>query len=186
MDDAFAKNLGGNFQNLDALREAVREDIIKGKERERQAILENQVQDQLLAKVSFEVPPSLLQEEQENIFREQWERLSQYGVKPEQMDHGKMLEAIKPMAERRTRVNLLLGQIAKQEGIEVDDAEVDATIARIAVHSGRDVNEVRKFYEERQLIGPLKRQLRDERTMKLLLDKAKISDAPLTAPEAND
>ena len=38
LDDAFAQNLGGNFQTLADLRTAVREDIIKGKERERQAL----------------------------------------------------------------------------------------------------------------------------------------------------
>jgi trigger factor len=186
LDDNFAKGLGGNFQTLDALRAAVREDIIKGKERERQAVLENQVQDQLLARHPFEVPPSLIQQEQENIFREQWERLSQYGVKPEQMDHTKMLEAIKPMAERRSRVKILLDRIADQEGLTVDDAEADATLARIAVHSGREVNEVRKFYQERELMGTLKQQLRDDKTMKLLLEKAKVSTTPEPAPEANE
>ena len=120
------------------------------------------------------MPPSLIQQEQENLFREQWERLSQYGVKPEQMDHTKMMEAIKPMAERRARVKLILERIADQEGLSVDDAEVDATLARIAVHSGRDVNEVRKLYQERELTGSLKEQLLGEKTMKLLLDKAKV------------
>jgi trigger factor len=164
----------------------VREDIIKGKERERQAVLENQVQDQLLARHAFEAPPSLIQQEQENIFREQWERLSQYGVKPEQMDHTKMLEAIKPMADRRARVKILLGCIAEQEGLTVDDAEADATLARIAVHSGREVNEVRKVYQERDLMDTLKQQLRDDKTMKMLLDQAKVNTAPQAAPEANE
>ncbi len=186
LDDTFARSLGGNFQTMADLREAVREDIIKGKERERQAVLENQVHDQLLARHTFEVPPSLIQQEQENMFREQWERLSQYGVKPEQMDHTKMLEAIKPMAERRVRVKILLDRIADQEGLTVDDAEVDATLARIAVHSGRDVNEVRKFYQERELTGALKRQLRDEKTMKMLLDKANVGTTPQAAPEAHE
>jgi FKBP-type peptidyl-prolyl cis-trans isomerase (trigger factor) len=100
------------------------------------------------------------------------------------MDHSKMLEAIKPMADRRARVKLLLERIAAQEGLSVDDAEVEATLARIAVHSGRDVNEVRKLYQERDLIGELKRQLRQEKTMKLLLDQAKVSTAPAAAPAA--
>lgn len=189
LDDTFAKNLGGNFQTLDALREAVREDIIKGKERERQAILENQVQDQLIGKHPFEVPPSLIKQEQENLFREQWERYSQYGMDPAQMDHTKLLEALQPMGERRARVKILLERIAKLEGISVDEAEADATLARIAVHSGRDVNEVRKFYQERDLMEGLKEQLRSEKTMKLLLDQAKISEAPQveeTAPEAKE
>ena len=186
LDDAFAKSLGGNFQTLSDLREAVREDIIKGKERERQALLENQVQDQLLARTTFEVPPSLLKQEQENIFREQWERYSQYGLDPAKMDHSKLIEALKPMAERRTRVKVILERLAAQEGLSVDDAEVEATLARIAVHNGKDVAEVRKFYEEQDLTGALKRQLRDEKTMKLLLDKAVVNTAPQAAPETKE
>ena len=186
LDDAFAKGLGGNFQTLSDLREAVREDIIKGKERERQALLENQVQDQLLARTTFEVPPSLLKQEQENIFREQWERYSQYGLDPAKMDHSKLLEALKPMAERRTRVKVILERLAGQEDLSVDDAEVEATLARIAVHNGKDVAEVRKFYEEQDLTGALRRQLRDEKTMKLLLDKAVVNTAPQAAPETKE
>jgi trigger factor len=174
LDDAFAQALGGNFQTMADLRRAVREDIIKVKERERQALLENEAMDQLLARHQFEVPPTLLHQEQDSIFREQWERLSQYGVNPASMDHTKMLEAIKPMAERRVRIKLVLERIAAQEGLTVEDAEVDAALARIAVGSGKDVAEVKKFYREHDLMGALRRQLRDEKTMKFLLDRATV------------
>ena len=186
LDDDFAKGLGGNFQGVADLREAVREDIIKGKERMRQANLENQVKDQLLARTAFEAPPSLIQQEQENLFREQWSRLSQYGVKPADVDQTKMLEAIRPLAERRVRVKLLLERIADQEGNAVDDAEADAALARVAAQRGREVAEVRKFYQEHDLMGALKRQLREEKTMKMLLDQAILSNAPQPAPEAEE
>jgi len=186
LDDDFAKGLVGNFRGVADLREAVREDMIKGKERTRQANLENQVKDQLLARTAFETPPSLIQEEQENLFREQWSRLSQYGVKPADVDQTKMLEAIRPLAERRVRVKLLLERIADQEGYVVDDAEADAALARVAAQRGRDVAEVRKFYLKHDLMGALKRQLREEKTMKMLLDQAILSDAPQPAQEAEE
>jgi hypothetical protein len=59
----------------------------------------------------------------------------------------------------------------------VDDAEMDAAMARIAVRSRRDVAEIQKFYQEHDLMGSLRRTLLDEKTMKLLLDKAEISAA---------
>ncbi|MFA4902244.1 MAG: trigger factor [Desulfobaccales bacterium] len=186
LDDAFAQNLGGNFQTLADLRMAVREDIIKGKERERQAHLENQVADQLLAKHEFELPPSLVQQEQENMLRDQMERYSQYGMNVANMDTGKMAEVLKPMAERRVRVKLVLARIADQEGLTVDDAEVDAALASIAVHSGRDVAEVKKFYEERDLKGILQRELLDNKTMKMVLDKAEISALAASAGEVTE
>jgi trigger factor len=186
LDDAFAQNLGGNFQTLADLRTAVREDIIKGKERERQAHLENQVADQLLAKHEFELPPSLVQQEQENMLRDQMERYGQYGMNVANMDTGKMAEVLKPMAERRVRVKLVLARIADQEGLTVDDAEVDAALASIAVHSGRDVAEVKKFYEERDLKGILQRELLDNKTMKVVLDKAEISALAASAGEVTE
>jgi trigger factor len=175
LDDDFARNLGGNFQTVADLRTAVREDIIKGKERERQASLENQVSDRLLARHQFEVPPSLIAQEQENMLRDQMERFSQHGINPAGMDTGKMLEALKPLAERRVRVRLVLSHIADQEGLAVDEAEMDAALARIAVNNRRDVADVKKFYEEHELLGALKRTLLDDKTMKLLLDKAEIT-----------
>jgi trigger factor len=186
LDETFVRNLGGNFQTVADLRTAVREDIIKGKERERQAHLENQVADQLLAKHEFEVPPSLVQQEQENMLRDQMERYSQYGMNVANMDTGKMAEVLKPMAERRVRVKLVLTRIADQEGLTVDDAEVDAALASIAVHSGRDVAEVKKFYEERDLKGILRRELLDNKTMKMVLDKAEISALAASAGELTE
>jgi trigger factor len=181
LDDAFAKNLGGNFQTLADLRTAVREDIIKGKERERQAYLENQVADQFLARHQFEVPPSLVAQEQENMLRDQMDRFRQQGFSPDGMDTAKMLEVMKPMAERRVRVRLVLSRIADQEGLAVDEAEMDAALARIAVNNRRDVVEIRKFYEEHDLLPTLRRTLLDDKTMKLVMDKAEITAA--AAPE---
>jgi len=184
LDDAFAQNLGGNFQTLADLRTAVREDIIKGKERERQAFLENQVSDQLLAKHAFELPPSLVSQEQENMLRDQMERFSQHGMNVANMDTTKMLEVLKPMAERRVRVRLILARIAAQENLTVEDAELDAALARIAVTNRVEVADVKKFYEERDLMGSLRRTLLDDKTMKLLFDKAEINTAAPPAEEA--
>ena len=184
LDDSFAKNLGGNFQTVADLRTAVREDIIKSKERERQAYLENQVADQFLARHQFEVPPSLVTQEQENMLRDQMDRFSQQGFNPSGMDTAKMLEVMKPMAERRVRVRLVLSRIADQEGLAVDEAEMDAALARIAVNNRRDVAEIKKFYEEHELLGTLRRTLLDDKTMKLVMDKAEITAAAAAAPEA--
>jgi trigger factor len=184
LDDHFARNLGGNFQTLADLRGAVREDIIKAKEQERQALLENQVSDHLLAKHDIEAPPSLISQEQENMLRDQVDRYRQYGMDASNMDVGKLMEVLKPMAERRVKVRLILSRIADQEGLKVDTPEVEAAIGRIAVHNRRDVEEVRKFYEDNDLMGALRRQLLEDKTMKLLLDKAEIGTALPPAAEA--
>jgi trigger factor len=186
LDDAFAKNLGGNFQTVADLRSAVREDIINSKERERQAYIENQVADRLLAGHEFEVPPSLIAQEQEHMLRDQMDRYRQHGMNTANMDTTRMLEVMKPMAERRVRVRLILARIADQEHLAVDEAEMDAALARIAVNSRTDVNEIKKFYHEHELMGSLRRTLLDDKTMKLLVDKAEITDAAEAAAPAEE
>jgi trigger factor len=178
LDDAFAQSLGGNFQSLADLRRAVGEDIIKVKERERQAQLETQVLDQLLSRTPFEVPPSLVGQEQENMLREQWERMQSHGFKVAGLDPEKMREAMKPQAERRVRVRLVLERLAVQEGLTVDEAELEAGLGRVAARSGRDLAQVKQFYQEHQLLEGLRRQLRDEKVMKLLLDRAQVGAPP--------
>ncbi len=185
LDDAFAQSLGGNFQTVADLREAVREDIIKVKERERQGRVENQAVDQLLAAHTFEVPPSMIRQEQEAMLREQWQRLMQHGVNLEGLNQEKMLESVRASAERRVRTNLLLERLASQEGITVDDAEVEEGLQRVAASTGRELAQVRQLYEERQLFGILRRQLQDEKTLKFVLEQAEIVPAPETEAQEN-
>jgi trigger factor len=184
LDDAFAQALGGNFQTLADLRGAVQQDIIKDKEQARKAKLEAQVLDNLIERTVFDLPESLVRQEQETILRDQWQSLQEQGINVAGLDQNRMLEAVKPSAQRRARAKLILGRIAAQENLTVDDAELDAGLARIAVHSGRDVAQVKQFYQENELLEGLRRQLRDEKTLKLLVEKAEIK-APETpaAPE---
>ncbi len=186
LDDAFAQSLGGKFQTIADLREAVREDIIKVKERERNAQLEQQVLDQLIASHPFELPPSLIRQEQESMLRDQLANLQQYNINFEGLDLQKMLEAVKPKAEFRVRSRLLLEHIARQEGITMEEAEVEAALQRLADSSGRTVAQVREFYREQNLMDVLRRQLRDEKTMKMLIDQANLGAAPVEVEQESE
>jgi trigger factor len=175
LDDAFAQSLGGNFQTAADLRQAVREDIINTRERERQGRLEEQALDQLIAAHSFEVPPSLIRQEQESLFRDQMQFMQSHGLQPEGLDLENMLERLKPKAERRIRARLIFDKIAAQENVVLSPEEFEEGLARIAERSGRPTPEVRKFYEENNLMEGLNRQLRDEKVMQVILDAATLT-----------
>jgi trigger factor len=181
LDDAFAQSLGGNFQTVADLREAVRHDIIKVKERERQGRLEDQVIDRLITLHPFEAPPSLIRQEQENILREQLQFFQEQGINLEGLDVNKMLESMKPRAERRVRARLIFDRIALQEGITLTDDEVETTLARVAEENRRPLEQVREFYRNHHLMEGLRRQLRDEKVMRLILDAA-VFEAPAPDP----
>jgi trigger factor len=175
LDDAFAESLGGNFQTLADLRQAIREDIIKVRERERQGRLEDQALDQLIAAHPFETPPSLIRQEQEGILRDQVHFMQSQGLNLEGMDMEKMLERLKPKAERRVKVRLIFDRIAAQENISLEEGEFEAGLAQIAERSGRPLAQVKQYYEENHLMEGLRRQLLDEKVMKLILDAAELT-----------
>jgi trigger factor len=174
LDDAFAQSLGGNVQTLADLRQGIRDDIIKSKERERQGRLEEQALDQLIRAHPFEAPPSLIRQEQEGILREQVQFMQSQGVNLEGMDPEKMLEHLQPKAERRIRARLIFDKIAAQENVSLEDGELEEGLARIAERSHRTAVQVRQFYEENHLMDSLRRQLRDEKVMKLIVDAAEL------------
>ena len=174
LDDAFAQSLGGNFQTLADLREAIREDIIKVRERERQGRLEERALDQLIAAHPFEAPPSLVRQEQEGILRDQVHFMQSQGLNLEGMDPEKMLERLKPKAERRVRVRLIFDKIAAQENVALEEGELEAGLAQIAERSKRTLAQVRQYYEENHLMEGLRRQLKDEKVIKLILDAAEL------------
>ncbi len=175
LDDAFAQSLGGNFQTVADLRQAIRDDIINNREKERQGRLEEQALDQLIAAHPFEAPPSLIRQEQEGILRDQVQFMQQQGLNLQGMDMEKMLERLKPKAERRVRVRLIFDKIAAQEKIAVAEADLDDGLARISEQSRRPASQVRQFYEDNQLMEGLSRQLRDEKIMKLIVDSAQLA-----------
>jgi trigger factor len=177
LDDAFAQSLGGDFQTAADLRQAVQEDIIKNRERERQGRLEDQALDQLIAAHPFEAPPALIRQEQELMLRDQLSFLQQQGLNLEGLDIENMLERNEAKAERRVRVRLIFDKIAAQENISVDAAEVDQELAGIAERSKRPAAEVRQFYQENNLLAGLERQLRDKKVMQLIVDAANLVPA---------
>ncbi len=99
------------------------------------------------------------------------------GVNLEGLNMEKMLENVKPQAERRVRVRLIFEKIAAQENILLSDEELEEGITRMAERSGRPASQVRQFYKDNNLMEGLRRQLRDEKVMAFILDAAEIVPA---------
>lgn len=186
LDDEFAKALGGNFQSLEDLRQAVKQDIIKKVKQQQEVQLHNQVIDQLLRQTSFEVPPSLIRQEQQRLLRDQLEALYRRGLNLAGLDQEKMLESLRDLAERRARIHLIMDKIADQEGITVSDAEIEAGYQRMAALWGEPVERLKELFREHQREAELKRQVREDKTIQMLLDQANVVAPSASAETAEE
>ncbi len=176
LDDDFAKAVGP-FETLEALRVELRRDLEARRARENRRALEDAVVDALLAAHDFQVPEALVLRQVSHQIEHTRERLRQQGVDPDRLpwDYPKLLEELKPGAERVVRRALLLEAIAEREGLTASDADVDAEVERIAQASQRPAPAVRSMMERSGDLDSLRLALGEKRTLDFLIERAQVA-----------
>ncbi len=134
--DDLAKEIG-DFEDLADLRQKVRERLEEQAKQETDAAYRDKVIDALVEGSEVSFPPILLEEEIERLVRDVEARLQAQNLALDDYlkIEGKTLEAfreeLKPSAIERLKRGLVLGKLVEDEGLEVEDQEVDAQIDRI-------------------------------------------------------
>ena len=175
LDEEFAKDLGG-FDSLEALKAKLREDMQKAKEMALDRHFKDQIVDQLLQKNSFEIPPSLVEDQNQALVSEAKLRLASQGMNLKDMDisEDKLREDYRAVAERQVKTYLILEKIAGQEGISVSDEEVQDRLKEISERSHQKLEAVKRYYEKNGLIPEIQAGLLSDKTLNLLLEKSHI------------
>jgi trigger factor len=175
LDEEFAKDLGG-FDSLEALKAKLREDMQKAKEMGLDRHFKDQIVDQLLQKNSFEIPPSLVEDQNQALVSEAKLRLASQGMNLKDMDisEDKLREDYRAVAERQVKTYLILEKIAGQEGISVSDEEVQDRLKEISERSHQKLEAVKRYYEKNGLIPEIQAGLLSDKTLNFLLEKSHI------------
>jgi trigger factor len=174
-DDEFAKDLG-EFDSLDALRAKVREQSEASEKRRVERDLRSALVEALVAKVSFEVPETLVEHHMtartENLAR----GLAYQGLDPRKVDIDwrEFRESQRENAVKAARADILLDEIANREDITVLDAEVEAEISRLAEGTGKSPEAVRARMEKEGDLAAVRGRIREEKTLDLLKANASI------------
>jgi trigger factor len=173
INDEFAKSVGG-WDSVQQMRETIGADIRKHKEFEALRVKQNQIGEHLLAIHDFEVPDTLVEEELGKSLQNYARFLASQGVDVEKadLDWNKISQDFRPEAVKRVKRGLILEAIAKKEGIEVSDVEVDAEIRRAANENGRDFAEVKHRLRHDGGYEALRASLAQEKALGFVLKNA--------------
>jgi len=174
LDDEFAKDVG-DFENLEALRQRVRDDLVAARERESQQVLRKSLLEALLERTEFEVPAGMIEGQLERQLQAAHQKM--HGQLPDEAIHeqmGQWREQWRPDAEREVREGLVLAAIAEREQIEADEAEIDAKIQSMAAEQGVDAATLERAAGDADLRRAMGAQLVDEKTLAFLAGKAKV------------
>jgi len=190
LNDAFAKSLGADFEDLNGLKEAIKKDVeIQEKNR-----VELDLKRKLLAKISegttFEVPQVLIDAEiafsiknLQSNFERSGSSFEKAGISPEMLK-----QQFAPSSESRVRERLILGQIAKQDEITLSDDDFTEGLKNLARGMGQDVETVKKYYEARGEVDIIKERMIEQKTLNYLVENAKIKEVATGAltPDKSD
>jgi len=119
INDEFAKNLG-NFENLEHLKNSIKDGLFKEKESALQQKIRNEILDNIAKDSKIDIPDVLVQKEQEHLFEHLKERASLEKTKVSDEELKKM---ILPQAEKKVKNFLVLREIGRIENIEVSEQE---------------------------------------------------------------
>jgi len=175
LDDEFAKDLGA-FESLGELRDRVRADLQQESEEHARQHLRTDVLKQLSDRVTFDLPPSLVEREMDRRIEEFASRLMQQNVDPRQagIDWGQFRESQRDPARASVASALALDEIARREGLTVSAEDVDKEIERFAVRAGRTPAALRAQLEKEGSVTRLATGLRREKAVDLVLSRARI------------
>ncbi len=180
-DDEWASE-ASEFETIVELRQNVRDQMESV--RKLQAALT--VRDKLLAAlgelVTEDVPGALVMGEMERRVRLLSHQLSHRGIELTQylevrgLTQDGLLDELRVEAAEAVKVDLALGEVAKREGIEVSDAEVDEEVARMASQTNRAPAVVRRKLESEESMPAVRSGLRKTKAVEWLLAHCQLVD----------
>ena len=175
LDDEFARDLG-SFDSLDALRTQVRADLEHEASHAAERELRGDLLRQLAARVTFDVPASLVDREIDRRVEEFVRRLVEQQIDPSQtnVNWEEFRERQRDAAVESVRSALVLDEIARRDNVAATSDDLDAEIERFAERSGRTAAAVRARLEKDGGLARLYTGLRREKTLEHLLSKSTI------------
>jgi trigger factor len=177
LDDEFAKDLG-EFDTLGHLTTRVREDLEREARHGAQRELRAALMTQLAARLSFEVPRSLVEHEIDRRLEEFARRLVEQNVDPRKagIDWTAFRESQQGAAREAVASSIVLDQVARIEHLEVGEEDVEREIAQYAARVGRTPAAVRAVLEKEGGLSQMHRGLRREKAIDFILARATITE----------
>jgi trigger factor len=184
MDDAFAK--GFNFDSLEAMKAAIRGNIENEWTRASREKLKRALLDALDKKYAFELPPGLVDQEFEGVWRQVVTDQEQSGKTF--ADEGTTEEEARAdyrrIAERRVRLGLVLAEVGERVGVKVDDNEVtQALVHRARAFPGQEQQIWDHYRKNPQALAELRAPIFEDKVVDHIIAQAKVTDRKVDKDE---
>jgi trigger factor len=184
IDDELAKKIGAT--DLASLKQRIEDHVREHLAEATNTKVRRELVDRVVTTTPFDLPERLLESYRENASLRQRAWLAQMGMPEEHLQEreAEIKESVKKSAEQELRTFFILEAIAKKEGLEPTDDDVDDEILSLARR--RNVKAVELFDQLRESgqLDELRLELRTRKATEFLVDNAEIKVVPRKRPEA--
>jgi trigger factor len=173
LNNDFAKEIDASFENLDALHQRAASDLKKRVEEQARADFEERVIDALVESSEVEFPPVLVESEIHRLINQTFQGSSQTlddYLKNINKTEEELHEELRPIAIRRITRSLVLGKVAEEEKIEVNDSEIDTEIENMIASNPEKKDELKKALNTPQVRESIGQTLLTRKTIQRLTD----------------
>jgi trigger factor len=172
IDDEFAKTFG--VDSLAKLKEMVQAQIAREYEGASRLKLKRELLDQLEKAHTFELPPTLVENEFEVMWRQLNENLRQSGktLADEGKSEDEMRAEYRRIAERRVRLGLVVGEIGERNAIKITQDEMRRSLIEQARRFPGQEKAVYEYYEKTPgALAELRAPIFEDKVVDFILEK---------------
>ncbi|MFO7477042.1 MAG: trigger factor [Methyloceanibacter sp.] len=184
LDDDFAKNLG--LESVEKLRETVKHRLEQDRAGASRQKLKRALLDALNEAHSFDLPPTLV----DNEFQAIWQQVtadlerSKRSFEDEGTTEEKAREEYRDIAGRRVRLGLVLSEVGARHKINVTDDEVSrALLERVRQFPGQERKVYDYYRNNPQLLAELRAPIFEDKTVDYILELAKVNEQAVSPEE---
>jgi trigger factor len=184
LNDDFAKTLG--LDSLAKLRDALRERMQRDYAGASRQKLKRALLDQLDERHKFEPPPTLVEQEFNNVWSAIENDLKQQGrtFADEGTTEEKALAEYRGIAERRVRLGLVIAEIGEKNNISVSEEQLRAAVMeQVRQMPGRE-QQVWDYYRNNpNALAALRAPLFEDKVVDFVLELAEVTDKQVSREE---
>jgi trigger factor len=175
LNDDFAKDIGS--ESLEALRSKVRDELVTQAKQSAEKKAREALLDMILERQTVDVPECMVQDELEAYAHRFANSLAYQGIDVNQtsIDWKKMFDEERPRAEQSVRRSILLDAVARQEGIEITEAEMDSELQKLAEGTNKSAAALRAQLEKDERIQSFEQHLRQNKALDFIYRNANIN-----------
>ncbi|WP_024653433.1 trigger factor [Borrelia persica] len=177
LDDDFAKDIRDSLNTLEELREYIRENMLKIIKERSESLKFSKFLYNIAERLNIEVPSVMLEAELKNVINEfsHQNKINLTQLGDSSINLESVSDVLKENVLKKLKSKLVFQKMVDNDLREVTDAELEDELIKQAEHSKMTLEEIKKFYKERNLFGFLKDEIKRQKVKeKILQDVVEI------------